>query len=84
MLRLIHAAFVCGLGGGMASSFAESSFPKSSQSTLRKFLGKLDEARARLRSREVSIGKWSVLIPGASFSASQVIIVSKASSEIKT
>ena len=72
------------VGGGRLSSFDESSFSNSPQLTFQKFLGELDGAHARLRSKVVSIGKWSVLIPGMFLSALHVMIVSRASSEMQT
>lgn len=71
-------------GGPRGSSLSESSFVNSSQSTFQKFLIGFGGALARAKSRVVSIGRWSVFIPGMFGSVLHVMIASRVSSEMKT
>jgi hypothetical protein len=49
-----------------------------------KFLGELSRALARARSKVISIGRWSVFIPGVLGRVSHVMIASRASLEMNT
>jgi hypothetical protein len=71
-------------GGPSSFSFSDSALSNSSQSTFLKFLSGFDRALARSKSRVVSIGRWSVLIPGVWESASHEMIASICSSEMNT
>jgi hypothetical protein len=71
-------------GGPRGSILSDSSFSNSSQSMFQKFLGELSRALARARSKVISIGRWSVFIPGVLGRVSHVMIASRASLEMNT
>ena len=75
--------WIC-VGGSRRFSLVSSFFMNSSQSKSWKFLGKPFGALASAKSSVVSIRRWSVLIPGLSGRALQVIMASSKSLEMNT
>lgn len=74
-VSLLHAVFnspvnLMLVGGVSLSSLTVNTFMNSSQLMLWKFLGGLLGVLAKSRSKDVSIERWSVLMPGLSASAS--------------